>query len=183
MLRTRWSPLRTVRRIGFALLGGLLVWFLLGLYFFVFPRVDPVPAHADVAFALGPPIQQRLDTVRRLLDERRVDDVLVSVPYYAGPPSSLPICHQAHVYCAAPTPNTTRGEGRMLRQYAAEHNWRSAVVVTMTAHISRARSLVDRCFTGKVSMVESGESASYGWYYQYLYQTGATVKSWLLPGC
>jgi hypothetical protein len=172
-----------VRRIGFAALAGLLVWFLLGLHFFVFPRVDAVPHHADVVFALGPPLKERVAVVERLLDQGRVDAALVSVPYYAGPPSSLPICHRAHVICADPSPSTTRGEGAMLHEYAKREGWSSAVVVTMTAHISRARSIIDRCFHGKVSMVESGEAPAHSWFYQYLYQTGATVKSWLLPSC
>ena len=56
-------------------------------------------------------------------------------------------------------------------------------MITMPAHINRARMVVQRCFAGSLAMVETGEGPTYGWPYQYLYQTAATVKALLLPGC
>jgi hypothetical protein len=179
----RRSPLRIVGRIAVAVLAALLLWFLLGLHFFVFPRVDPVPQHADVVFALGPPLKERIATVERLLKAGKVDAALISVPSYAGPPSALPICQQARVICADPSPETTQGEARMLRRYAKQHDWSSAVVVTMTAHISRAREIIDRCYSGSLAMIPSGEAPAHSWTYQFFYQTGATLKSWVRLGC
>ena len=174
---------RDVRRAGFAALGGLVVWALVGLPFFVFPATDPVPAHADVVLVLGPPIHERVDVAERLLAERRVDTALVSVPYDRVPPETAALCARPQVICFDPDPRTTRGEARALRRFAAEHHWTSAVVTTMPAHVTRARAIVGRCFSGRLSMVADAEGPFDGWPYQYAYQTAATVKSWFLPGC
>ncbi|WP_375407463.1 YdcF family protein [uncultured Amnibacterium sp.] len=174
---------RVVRRIGVAALGGLVVWGLLGLVFFVSPAVDAMPEHADVLLVLGPPLPQRVAVAERLLTDGTVGAALVSVPYDSIPPEIAALCARPDVICADPDPRTTRGEARMLRRYAVERGWTSAVVTTMPAHIARARSIVRRCFSGTLSMVSDTEGPSGGWPYQYAYQTAATVKSWLLPGC
>jgi uncharacterized SAM-binding protein YcdF (DUF218 family) len=182
-LVTRSTVLRRVRRGGFAALGGLLVWVLLGLPFFVFPTVDAVPKHADVILVLGPPVPDRVDVAERLLAEHRVSTALVSVPGEQAQWHVEALCARSDVICFKPDPSTTRGEARALRKYTAERGWTSAVVTTMPAHIARARSIVGRCFSGRVSMVADAEGPFGGIAYQYAYQTAATVKSWFLPGC
>jgi hypothetical protein len=174
---------RPVRRIGLVALGGLLVWALAGLPFFVFPAVDPVPTHADVVLVLGPPLPARVAVADRLLREGRVGTALVSVPYDRVPPQDAALCARPHVICFDPVPRTTRGEAQALRRYADERGWTSAVVTSMPAHLARARSIVARCFSGTVSMVADAEPPYNGIAYQYAYQTAATVKSWFLPGC
>lgn len=178
------SALTRLRRGGFLAIGGLVVWILAGLPFFVDPVVDPVPRHADVVLVLGPPVPERLAVAERLLRDGTVDAALVSVPYGgAAPPEVAAFCARPAVTCADPDPRTTRGEARMLRATAEARGWRSAVVTTMPAHLARARTIVGRCFDGTLSMVADDEGPSGGIAYQYLYQTAATVKSWLLPGC
>jgi hypothetical protein len=160
------------------------VWALAGLPFFVFPAVDPVPRHADVVLVLGPPIPQRVAVAERLLKNGNVGTALVSVPYDSIPPAIAGLCARSDVICADPSPRSTRGEARMLRRYAQQRGWTSAVVTTMPAHLDRARSIVGRCFPGKLSMVaDQGETRLLGLPYQYAYQTAATVKSWILAGC
>ena len=178
-MRTR----RSMRRAGIASLGGLLVWALVGLPFFVFPSTDPVPARADVVLVLGPPVHERVEVAERLLAEHRVGTALVSVPYDRVPPETAALCARPDVICFDPDPRTTRGEARALRRFAAEHGWRSAVVTSMPAHLTRARAIVGRCFSGRIAMVPDAEGPFGGWPYQYAYQTAATVKSWFLPGC
>jgi uncharacterized SAM-binding protein YcdF (DUF218 family) len=175
--------LRQVRRLGVAALAGLLVWALIGLPFLAFPQEGPPPKHADVVLVLGPPVAQRVAVAERLLRAGTVDTALVSVPYDVVPPRTAALCARPHVICFDPAPRTTRGEARALRRYAARDGWTSAVVVSMTAHLSRARSIVGRCFSGRLTMLPSGEPPYGGWAYQYAYQSAATVKSWLLPGC
>ncbi len=174
---------RFVRRAGVVALGGLVVWALVGLPFFVFPATDPVPAHADVVLVLGPPVHERVVVGERLLAEHRVDAALVSVPGTQAQWDVTALCARPQVTCFDPDPRTTRGEARALRRFAAEHRWTSAVVTTMPAHITRARAIVGRCFGGTLSMVPDAEGPFDGWPYQYAYQTAATVKSWFLPGC
>jgi hypothetical protein len=174
---------RTVRRLGFVALGGLVVWVLAGLPFFVFPAVDRVPKHTDVVLVLGPPLAERVAVAERLLDEGKVGAALVSVPYDQVPDSLTAFCARTAVICADPSPRSTRGEARMLQRYAVKQGWDSAVVTTMPAHIARARTIIGRCFTGRVTMVSDAEAPYGGWAYQYAYQTAATVKSWILPSC
>ena len=172
-----------VRRVGLLGLGGLLVWAIVGLPFFVFPAVDPVPRHADAVLVLGPPVHERVEVAERLLAERRVSEALVSVPYDWVPPETAALCARPRVTCFDPSPRTTRGEARALRRFAEERGWRSVVVTSMPAHLARAREIVGRCFDGRVAMVADREGPYLGWPYQYAYQTAATVKSWFLPGC
>lgn len=177
------STSRGTRLTALIALSGLVVWAVAGLAFFVFPTVDPVPRHADVVLVLGPPLPERLAVAERLLDDGIVGAALISVPYPSIPSDLQPLCARAHVTCFAPDPSTTRGEARMLRSEAARFGWTSAVVVTMPAHISRARTIVSRCFAGRLSMVADGEAPAGGWPYQYLYQTAATLKAWINQGC
>lgn len=172
-----------VRRAGAVALVGLLGWGLLGLPFFVYPSVDPVPRHADVVLVLGPPLAARVRIADDLLVRGIVDHALISVPYPRTPPELLAECARSEVTCFDPDPRTTRGEARELGREAAAHGWTSAVVVAMPAHVSRARTIVARCFPGAVAMRPSAEGPFRGWAYQYAYQTAATVKAWILQGC
>jgi hypothetical protein len=174
---------RIVRRLGIAGIAGLLVWAVAGYGPIVAPRLDAVPAHADVVLVLGPPSAQRVEEAERLLDDGVAGTALVSVPYDWTPWHLVGVCARPDVICADPDPRSTRGEARMLERYADERGWRSAVVVTARAHVSRARMLVGRCFAGDVSMVATAEPPYRGWAYQYAYQTAATVKAWFLQGC
>ena len=122
-----------LRVAGLASLAGLLVYVLLGLHFFVFPGPDPLPARADVAVVLGGPTPERLRAAGRLLDDGRVDAVLISTP---GPEyEQLPLCSEPEVICRAPLPATTQGEARMLRAEASTHHWRSVIITTQAAHL------------------------------------------------
>ena len=181
--QARSVGLRRVRRSGLIALGGLLVWAIIGVPFFVYPTIDPVPKHADVAVVLGPPRWERVSVARHLLAEGRVGAVLISVPGDQRTWGLTGFCAQKVVICFDPEPRTTRGEARALGRYAAEYGWTSAVVTTMPAHISRARTIVDRCFTGKVSMVADRENRFDGLVSSYAYQSAATVKAWILQGC
>ena len=178
---------RRIRRAGLVALAGLLVWAVAGLPFLVFPHVDPLPHHADVAFVLGPATPQRVAIAERLLHQGRVGQVLVSTPGGQRSDPGDPVrqmCHaQARLSCDVPDPSTTQGEARMLQRDAASHGWRSAIIITMGSQLTRARVLVARCFTGSLTMRPSGEPPFLGWLYQYGYQTGATIKAWLHPGC
>ncbi|MEA9985946.1 hypothetical protein [Subtercola sp. RTI3] len=101
----------------------------------------------------------------------------------------LPICstqvkHTYTVTCFTPAPFTTRGEAHELQAMAAEHGWKSATVITYTPHIDRARIIVSRCFSGKLSMVEDRKPLSYAeWGYAFFYQTAGFVKVLLDQNC
>jgi hypothetical protein len=88
------------------------------------------------------------------------------------------------ITCFVPDPDTTRGEARGLSRLARERGWADVVVVTSTFHVSRARLIVGRCYTGRLRMVQSDErSGVLAWGYQLVYQTGGFLKAAVLRGC
>ena len=67
---------------------------------------------------------------------------------------------------------------------AAEHGWNSAIVVTFRPQISRARFILERCFTGELVMVPSPTPLPRPrWIYEYLYQSAGYIRAALEPGC
>ncbi|WP_165759615.1 YdcF family protein [Rathayibacter oskolensis] len=154
-----------------------------GLPVYVFPAVDEVPAHVDAVLVLGPATRARTDLARELVDEGVADTLLISVwaSELAAPPESSDVvaCDEPgrDVICFTADPGTTQGEARALADYARANEWESVVVITQTPHITRARILLERCWSGRVLMVSSGEPYTLGsWVYEYAYQTGAFAK-------
>lgn len=170
---------------------ALLAVIAVGAPFYVFPRVDAVPERADVVFVIGPPTEERVDLARQLLDAGVSDTMLISVPRAVFEPGSresekFRACNQpgGDVVCISPIPFTTRGEAEALAELAAERDWTSAIVITRTPHITRARVLVERCFDGELAMLDAHETLDVGdWAYQYAYQTAAFVKVVMTPEC
>lgn len=179
------TGIRRIRIGGAVALTSLVVYVLVGLPFIVFPRTDPEPKHADVAFVLGPLSEKRIALAKRLLADHRVDHMMWSatITTHAQYPLLQECWTTPGLICERPSPATTEGEGEILERQAAENGWTSAIVITQTAHITRARAIISRCFSGRLSMVESGDPPMFGWVYQYLYQTSATVKLWFNPPC
>lgn len=156
---------------------------------FVVPHSDPLPRHADVAVVLGPPTLERQALAVRLLRAGTVDAVLLSLGGSVHPDPAAAaarrLCSvERAVQCAAPSPNTTQGEARLLREGAAAEGWRSAVVITHNAHLLRARTIVGRCFAGPIAMEASAEPERKPWPYEIAYQTVASLKAWVVtPTC
>lgn len=126
----------------------------------------------------------------RLLVERGAAPVLVlSNPY---PPGRAPTVERAcrggqtghRVICFEPRPSTTRGEAREIRALALAHGWDRVAVVAPTFHVSRARLLVQRCYSGTLLMLSPPLRVSrLQLAYQYAYQSAGYVKAGLLRGC
>ena len=88
------------------------------------------------------------------------------------------------VICISPEPFTTQGEAAALGELAEQHDWHSAIVITRTTHVLRARMYLRRCFSGDLAVVDSGEPSGLAtWIYEYAYQTAAFLKSTTEPGC
>ena len=56
-------------------------------------------------------------------------------------------------------------------------------MITSTYHVSRARMIVQRCYTGQVLMVTAHKPTRTEWLYNLIYQPAAYVKAALLSGC
>lgn len=160
-----------------------------GVPVYVLPQVDPL-RRADAVLVLG---GQGIDRYAYGLELGRrgyAPIVLFSNPY--GEDTDIDEvrepCRGAHqgftLECFAPNPPTTVGEGRELRRLAAERGWRTVIVVTMRPHLSRARYILERCFTGDLIMQASDEDlASWYWAWSYLYQSAGYVRAFIDPGC
>ena len=168
----------------------VLIWLVGGWFVIVHPAADS-PAKVDAILVLGPPQPNgRFADAYRLVQQGYADNLVVSVPSYPDV-TVLTACHAgvagkpaARVICFQPRPATTQGEARMLATLATQHHWRRVMVITSTYHISRARLIVRRCYSGTLLMVPARTGISVGeWAYQYLYQSGAYVKALLHPSC
>ncbi|WP_414171324.1 hypothetical protein [Clavibacter tessellarius] len=102
-------------------------------------------------------------------------------------PARLAACNGEFPYpvtCDTPSPFTTQGEARYLRDKSEENGWTSAIVITWTPHVTRTELLFDRCFDGDLMVVEDPVDFSLRqWISQYTYQSGAFVKALVTPGC
>jgi len=65
------------------------------------------------------------------------------------------------VVCLRPRPDNTRAEAQAGARLASDRRWNRLVVVTTTAHVTRARLLFARCHRGSLAVV--GTSPPYGW--------------------
>ncbi len=154
----------------------------------VAPSLDR-PTKADAVFVLGPTdADGRLDTARNLMNRGLSANLVLSVSVYLTPAerelcdgrSGLP----GTVTCFNPTPATTRGEAQEIRDMTAQHGWKKVIVITSRYHITRARVLIDRCYSGSLEMVESASSPSLAeWAYQFAYQTGGFMKVFARSSC
>jgi hypothetical protein len=166
----------------------LLAWIIGGYFVFVRPKVDR-PSRVDAILVLGPPDSNgRIDTGLALAMQHFADTLVVSVEP-DGKISDHPVCLNhtpgITVICFQPSnPPTTRGEAREITRLAAQHGWTSILVVTSIYHVSRARMIVKRCFTGRVLMVAArGRPALSEWPYNYAYQTAGYLKAFAQGGC
>jgi hypothetical protein len=147
---------------------------------YVFPDVDP-QTQSDVVFVIGPPTATRIAIAESMMNKGLSDNLIISVatngPFDAA---KLPICteeHAYHVYCLTPDPFTTQGEARALQLMAAEHDWSSATVITFTPHVTRARVLMSRCFSGSLYMVpDTVKLSDARWLHEFFYQSAAFLK-------
>jgi len=170
---------------GFVVLqyGG---WLLIGS--------DPLPNHAEVAVALdGTPegVAARFDAAMSLLEDGRVDHVMISVGKVNVWGKWFPDMVEDYVkgtfgediarrvaLCQMNT-DSTQKEADALRGCLQRQGWKSVVVVTSNYHSRRARHIWKRTFgesfTISVCGVQDGDFEPEGWWHSRRY-----AKTWLL---
>ncbi len=137
---------------------------------FVVPQQDqPESADAVVVFAGDLP-GERINRALQLMDTG-VAEVLVisegSLGWGRGTAVET-LCErgsdQFEVICIVPEPDDTIGEATLFAQVAQDNDWDHVIVVTSTAHLTRASLWMGRCFDGEVSRVgvRSKASSRYG---------------------
>ena len=179
---------RIVRRWLVCVCVLLITVVIAGWPVYVRPQVDPL-RHADAILVLGGPYLERHQFGTDLALQGWAPVLVLSNPvrpqwitrYCADRIRQLKL---TTVYCFTPDPPTTTGEARLLRRLAAEHGWRRVIVVTYRPHISRARFILEHCFSGELIMVASpAEISTPRWAVEYVYQTVGYVRAALEPSC
>jgi hypothetical protein len=176
--------------VALVVLAATLVAAAAGLPVYVLPATTELSAEppVDAVVALGG-VKLTAEHAYEMAVEAEADVVVVSDPYgIAQRPVIERICSDPRpgptVICFDPEPPTTRGEAREIRDLAARHGWESVAVVTPTYHVTRSRFVVQRCFPGRVVMVDADVPISAGrWVYHYAYQTVGFVKALGERGC
>lgn len=151
--RRRLERRRTVGWAAALVLGTLTV---LTCRWFVWPDTDP-PAQVDAIVMYGGS-GNRFDLARNLAQSGYAETVVLSDPKdpaeqytaYGG------FCAQDHSYealCFDPVPRTTRGESRFVADLARERGWNRILLVTDTEQATRAKMLLERCWSGDVDVV------------------------------
>jgi uncharacterized SAM-binding protein YcdF (DUF218 family) len=140
---------------------GLLVatWIAISLVLFVWsPWAAGAPKHADAVIVLSGG-RERLPPAMALI-RRNVAPVLAisSVSHTRPWPLAERLCGAgryagARVICFEASPYSTRGEAEAVGRLARARGWTDLVVVTSRFHVTRARMLFRRCYSGKLSML------------------------------
>ena len=122
---------------------------------FVWPSTND--AHrVDAVVVLDGGSGERLDKARALMARGVAPALAVSTGREMDIDEAGDLCTKPQpfeVVCFSPRPDSTRGEARAVATLARQHGWNEVVLVTSTYHVTRARMLLGRCFTGRVDVV------------------------------
>jgi len=177
-------------RIVIATLAAAAAVAVLGAPFYAFPAHDE-PREVDAVYVIGPPTGPRIELAERMIADGLADELVISLAEWpqererwTAAAAACDAPRDYPVHCEQPDPFTTRGEARWMRELIDQEGWDSVAVITVTPHLTRTRVIMERCWDGDLSYLDSGESlAPWVWAYQYLYQTLAFVKVWMEDGC
>ncbi|MEC3955856.1 YdcF family protein [Nocardia sp. CDC153] len=186
----KWGGFRTRRRwvLAGVVLAVLAAVFAAGFPVYVRPQVDPLRP-ADAILVLGGEGVERYALGLELGRRGYASTVLFSNPY--GEDTDIDEVREPcrtpqtgfTLECFAPNPPTTLGEGRELRRLAGERGWKTVIVVTMRPHLSRARFILHRCFSGDLIMRPTEQEIQpWYWAWSYVYQTAGYGRA-LIDRC
>ena len=155
-LRRQWERHGSAFRWGATLTAMVLVLVAVGSWrWFVRPTIDqPESADAVVLFVGGR--GERLDVALDLLGDGVGSALVLPNGNIEGWQAAIELCSQPQsfdVYCFTPDPDDTWGEARGIGALADANGWDELVAVTSTYHVTRVRTLLDRCTSADVAVV------------------------------
>lgn len=165
----------------------LVAWVVATFFLIEAPAVDQ-PQQSDAVVVLAPAvITGRLDYATKLVSEGYGPVLVISTPDGMGGNPPADICGANRPYriiCFEPEPATTQGEARAIQRLSDENGWQHITVVTDDSHVSRARTLIARCYTRELDVVAVGPNLSpINWAYRFLYESAAFAKVAVEWGC
>ena len=122
------------------------------LALFVYPPSD-LPRHVDGILSLNGPNEEAREALAVSLAEKGYAPVLLFSQGSRANDSPCPKVPRISVVCFFDVTNNTRGEARWAAQYAERHHWHSLLIVPGRVQATRARLLVERCFSSQVVVV------------------------------
>jgi uncharacterized SAM-binding protein YcdF (DUF218 family) len=150
------SRLRWRRRLLLGILGVVLLAVAVvaatTLWLTVFPATS-VPAHADGILSFNGGQEGARSALAVSLAEKGYARVLLFSQGGEGTDTTCPKVPRISVVCFVDVSNNTRGEAEWAGRYAARHHWHSLLIVPGRTQVTRARLLVERCFSGSVTVV------------------------------
>lgn len=184
--------LRRRRALAVCALGTLValtVWVAICLDHVASPRIDD-RAPVDAVYVIGP-VETRIKEAFSIMDEGVAPLLLAttSVDQRTGEAYATDHCGLAtglyRVECVLPDPYTTRGEARLLAQQVEQHGWSRVAVITSTPHAARTRLLMERCVGADVLVwtADDQDREWTDWLGQFVYQSGAWVKTQVVTNC
>jgi uncharacterized SAM-binding protein YcdF (DUF218 family) len=162
------------RRALLGVLALVLIFAAATAWLLVWPA-QGTPARVSAIVLLAGP-GNRMPVALRLADEHQAPVLVVSQGYlgYGGPcPPARP---GVKVICFDPNPADTLGEAEFVGRLAKQYGWGSVIVVASRPQATRARMLVERCFSGPV-YVATASLPLLSWPYQIAYGWGALAKA------
>ncbi|MCS3779654.1 YdcF family protein [Tsukamurella ocularis] len=188
-MRTAVTPARWMRRLIACALVLVLVA-VVGVALdraYLQPKIDRELTPADAIVVLGGNPYDRFEYGLELAERGLSTQVVLSNSVGAADTRMQELCARTitgvQVTCFLPEPWTTRGEAQEVQRLAAARGWDDIIVVTTTAHLERARFILQRCYGRAMQMTDFPEDRGtaetvFGWGYQSagwlkaLYQTG-----------
>jgi uncharacterized SAM-binding protein YcdF (DUF218 family) len=173
-------------RVAVGVAVAVLLWIGMSYQVVQNPTVVEHPSAADAIVVLGPATDDRIAEAVTLARQSVSHVIVVSnewshrsaMQLCANPPSGWTLL------CFIPSPDTTRGEAEYVRNLVSARGWSNLAVVTSRYHISRARLIIKRCFTGRLQMVAAPESINPAqWLYQYFYQSAGYLRAAVTTSC
>jgi uncharacterized SAM-binding protein YcdF (DUF218 family) len=171
----RWI-LRTVLVLAVVLLAAAVA---VNLRLFVWPGTDEIqPADAVVVLAGGD--GERLDRGLELVR----DGVAPTLALSFGPDRLCLEPQPFDVLCFRPSPEDTRGEAEAIGRMARERGWSNLVLVTSTSHVTRARLLLERCYSGTLQVTGATPRADLpGWVGAIVHEWGGLAEALVRRSC
>lgn len=162
------------RKALIALLVMILAFCAATVRLFVWPAQGMPPKVNAIVMLDGP--GDVLDVAVHLGEQHRAPYLVVSQGTLASHDPCPSQVRGVKLICFNAVPANTQGEAEFIGLLAKEYHWTSIAVVAITPQASRARLLVERCFSGQVYLVTAPLTRS-SWPYQIAYQWGALIKA------
>ena len=144
--------------------------------FLWFPRSD-APGKADVVFVLGGTnMNVRVETGANLIREGYAPYLVISREHPDVKCEEFADLAGTEMECDRPDPYTTQGEARLITRLAAEHGWRSIIVITSRDQATRARIRMRRCWHGGLRVI-AVPTPGISLPYTTVYESAALVKA------